>query len=327
MSEIALQPILPMASVAAPLSVVAVARMPPEIAGMTAGTILTGVVAGREPGGQTVIRTQYGALILKGGALPVGGTVTLQLQQVGAQLQVAILSVAGGGPAQREAAPVSVLPGPAHGTPQAADEAVRMLAGHWDALAQALAATPDLARFVPRPGAEMAALTLTLVGALKRGVLADWFDRSGLRALAPPLAARLASDFASMGRLATTDVVPWRFIPIPLLHDGQLEQALLFVRHGHHHDGTPDDEAGTRILVDIERSRFGRIQIDALIRPSRLDLIVRSQTPLTSPLRDRLTAVHDETCALAGLAGAIGFQPADSFVAPPLPPHAFGVTA
>jgi hypothetical protein len=220
-------------------------------------------------------------------------------------------------------APLSPQPDMA---PPPSGEAVRMLTGHWDALAEALGAMPGLARLVPRPGPEMTGAALALVAMLKRGSLADWLGRDELRALPAPLARQLGEDFARMARLAEADPAAWRFVPIPLLHKGELEQALLFVRGGHRNGGVEDD-AGTRLLLEIEHRRLGRMQIDALVRPHRFDLIVRSHAELPLVLRERLAAIHAEARGIANLAGTIGFQWTAAFVAPPLSEDHLGLTA
>jgi len=201
-----------------------------------------------------------------------------------------------------------------------------MLTGHWDALAQALRALPALARFVPQSGPELAATTLTLLAALKRGSVADWLGHDQAHALPAALLSRLGEDFARMARLAEADPAAWRFVPLPLLRKDELEQVLLFVRGGHRDNGSAED-SGTRLLVEIEHTRLGRIQIDALVRPHRFDLIVRSHTELPLTLRQRLADIHSEARNLAGLAGTIGFQWAGAFVAPPLAAEHLGLTA
>jgi hypothetical protein len=331
MSDIAPLAIVPTASATAPMNAVAVARLPAELAGMAAGTILNGVVIGRAPGGQTVIRTQYGALALKGAPLPTGSTVTLQLQQTGTQVQVVILSVNGGSQPPRSAAtpaptgaPTTFVSGAA---PPMLGETARMLTGHWNALGQALTAAPSLERFVPRPGPELAALALAIVTALKRGALADWIGRDAARAIPAPLAAHLDDDFVRMARLAAPEPGAWRFVPIPLLCEGRLDQALLFLHGGHHRGDEAREEAGMRILVEVDNRRLGRMQIDALVRPPRFDLIVRSLVELPVALRERLAAVHDDARAIAALTGTIGFRAAEKFVAPPLAADPLGVTA
>src|SRR5262249_51996659 len=59
-----------------------------------AGNIVTGTVIGRDPRGAVQLRTQNGVILLQTNArLPVGATVTLQVQPVGPQLQAVLPQV------------------------------------------------------------------------------------------------------------------------------------------------------------------------------------------------------------------------------------------
>jgi hypothetical protein len=329
-TEIVLPPVMPsIAASAAPTAAIAVARLPAELAGMAAGTILQGTVIGREPGGQTVIRTPHGALVIKGGAaLPMGGTVKLQLQQTGAQLQVVILSVDGGIPGHpapaREAHVAPHMQMPAQPQPAVTNDAVRMLSGRWEALAKA----PLLDDFVPRPGPEMAAQILALLGALKRGSLSDWIGRDVQRALPEPLSAQLADEFARMARLNAADHGAWRFVPVPMLIEGRLSQALLFMHGKRGRGAAADGDAGMRILIEIETAALGKLQLDGLVQSHRFDLILRSRAVLAERTRSDITEIFAEAREIAALAGDISFVAGRGFVVPPViaQAHSPGVT-
>jgi hypothetical protein len=329
-TDIALPPVMPsIAANAAPMAAVAVARLPAELAGMAAGTILQGTVIGREPGGHTVIRTPHGALVIKSGAaLPMGGTVKLQLQQTGAQLQVVILSIDGGTPAHpapaREGHVASHTQMPAQPQQAVTNDAVRMLAGHWDALAKA----SQLHDFVPRPAPEMAAQILALLGALRRGALSDWIGRDVQRALPEPLSAQLGADFARMARLNAADHGAWRFVPVPILIEGGLSQALLFT-HGKRRRGpTAEDDAGMRILIEIETAALGKLQLDGLVQSRRFDLILRSRAVLPEAMRSTIAEIFAEAREIASLMGDISFVVGRDFIVPPVAveAHSPGVT-
>ena len=154
-----------------------------------------------------------------------------------------------------------------------------------------------------------------------------WNSRDNVRALPGPLSAHLSEDFTHMARLAQSGPDGWRFVPIPLFYQGTLDQALLFVRDGRRRDGTRDDDIGTRMLVEIEHPTLGQMQIDALVRPHRFDLIVRSRAELPPELRTGILAIHEEACTIAGLAGTVGFQPTNEFIALPIAADTYGVTA
>jgi hypothetical protein len=452
MAEIVLQPMVATpAGAAAVTAAASLARVPPELAAMAVGTIIQAVVAGREPGGQ-VLRTQYGAVLLRGApVLPLGATVTLQLQSAGAQVQVALLSLDGAAPshaaATREASPQAhpaaaivrlapglaslpagaivqaivvgreagnltvlrapqgpialqgappvpvgatvmlQLPGPGQPTqatiiavegaapppatvrdptaPAAAPNggpastaplppspapaalargAALLLAERWPALADALEVltgrAPDAARaladILPRPGPDLAERMLAFIAALRGGNLWEWTGRAAQRELnaagRAALAALLGDDFAELSRLAAGDAGgEWRAVPVPILADGTLQQLRLFYRGRrraaqHGRDGDP----GTRLLIDVELTRLGRLQLDGLVQRRRFDLIVRARQALAPEMRRDIAAIFHEAREAAGLSGDIAFLATRDFLAPPILAgghDALGVTA
>jgi hypothetical protein len=207
-------------------------------------------------------------------------------------------------------------------------DAARMLAGHWDALARAMRATPQLGDFVPRPAAEMAAQVVALLGALKRGTLADWIGRETQRGLPEPLAAQLGEDFARMARLNAADHGAWRFVPVPLLLQGELGQMLLFTHGKRRRLDPPNDDAGMRLLVEVETVAHGKIQLDGLVHAGRFDLILRSRGVLPDGTRVAIATIFAEARELASLAGDISFVAGRDFVVPPVAAemHSSGVT-
>ena len=202
--------------------------------------------------------------------------------------------------------------------PSGLSDVARMLSGHWEALADAMRIAPALQQLVPRPGAELGALALALLSALKQGTVDDWIGSGTHRALPVPLAAHLGDDFARMSRLNAADPGEWRFIPIPFMGRDSLGQALLFVRSGKRHDRDTDEDPGTRILLEFETPKFGTMQLDGLIRLHHFDLMVRSRAELPSETRGDIAALFDEARSIATLAGEIRFIATHDFFAPPL---------
>jgi hypothetical protein len=208
-------------------------------------------------------------------------------------------------------------------------DAVRMLAGHWDALARAMRAAPQLGDFVPRPAAEMAAQIVALLGALKRGALADWIGRETQRGLPEPLATQLGEDFARMARFNAADHNAWRFVPVPLLIQGELGQMLLFTHGKRRRSNPPHDDAGMRLLIEVDTAAHGKIQIDGLVHADRFDLVLRSRGVLPDATRDAIATIFAEARDLASLHGDISFVAGRDFVVPPVAAemHSSGVTA
>ena len=69
-------------------------NLPPGLANLTSGTILNGSVVGRDAQGHVVVQTANGGLALATAlSLPQGSQLSLQVQSVGAQIQVVVLSI------------------------------------------------------------------------------------------------------------------------------------------------------------------------------------------------------------------------------------------
>jgi hypothetical protein len=94
----------------------------------------------------------------------------------------------------------------------------------------------------------------------------------------------------------------------------------------HGRDGDP----GTRLLIDVELTRLGRLQLDGLVQRRRFDLIVRARQALAPEMRRDIAAIFHEAREAAGLAGDIAFLATRDFLAPPILAgghDALGVTA
>jgi hypothetical protein len=315
-----------------------IVRVTGKLADMSPGTILQGTVSGREPTGETVIRTPIGAVTVKGGeSLPVGAGVTVKIEPPGPQRIVAVAvdhtettpAPPARGPFVPTTPPSAAPAVPAPAATGTLSDAARMLTGHWDALAEALNAAPDLHAIVPRAAADLGARVFAFLQALERGSITEWVGRELHRALAPPLAARLGDDFAHMAQLNTTDPDPgeWRFVPIPLVTAGNLGQILLFTRGGRRPKPAPDEDSGARVLVELDTAHLGKIQLDGLVHHRRFDLIVRTRNDLAPGMCSDITTFFLETRDLAHLTGDIAFITGEFVSLPLAAAKSPGVTA
>ena len=131
------------------------------------------------------------------------------------------------------------------------------------------------------------------------------------RAAGGQLVERLGEDFRHAWRGGDAAGAPdWRQIPLPWQGDGQIHEARLwFGRERGEADAAEDGaEAGTRLVVDVDLSRLGRLRIDGLYRKRRFDVVLRSLRPLDQAARRNLRMIFDDVLAVSGLAGAIEFQ-------------------
>lgn len=112
---IAAAPALAPVSAAAALAVASGGTVPAAVAQLGVGALINGIVIERGPRGQAVIRTEQGSISLQTAlALRVGANIALQIQSLGAQTQMVILSIDGRPLGQPSAAPPAM---PQNGKP------------------------------------------------------------------------------------------------------------------------------------------------------------------------------------------------------------------
>jgi hypothetical protein len=285
----------------------------PARAAIGGGPVTVATVTGAQVGGQPVVATDRGLLVLQAHpGLPAGTRLTLE-----------------------------TLPPPAPTTLPRLAPLDPMGSRDWPALQHALDAMaqsdPQSARAVtaailPQINARLATNMALFMGIVRGGVdPRAWIGDRGVRALEAAgraeLVDRLAEDLRGLQRQAEGGGGEWRTYPLPLLHDGVMDRVVVRVRR------REDDEegeaerverrgGGTRFLVDVNLSRLGRLQLDGLVRPKRLDLIVRSRDALPESLRTELRQIYAGAMADLRLAGDLGFQSGRAIAWVPLPGHA-----
>lgn len=296
-----------------------------EPTALAAGRSLPGTVIGATPAGQPILRTAAGVLILATTAatLPRGTVLTVE-----------ITGAPNLPPAPPLAAPSGVV-SPVSGFPLAGEDVLG--ASRWPALAEAVealhATDPAAARqlveaILPRPDARLTTAVLFFLSALRGGDVRGWLGDGTVRALdrtRPDLSTRLGDDFRVLTRAADEPAAnDWRVTQVPLFTGAEIEMIRLWTRR--HDDPAADDDDNPqrqdqRFVVDVSLSRLGRLQLDGLVRDAgrRLDLIVRSESPLPAAMRNHIRGLFEDTGGFTGLTGGVGFQAA--------PPNFVGVAA
>ena len=127
----------------------------------------------------------------------------------------------------------------------------------------------------------------------------------------PNLTGRVTEDFTSLARIADEPSGDWRVALIPLNTGSEIEQIRMLLRQ--HGGEEEDDESGnsdTRFVVDVVLSRFGRMQLDGLVRNNgkSLDLIVRSEMTLSDEMQNDIRTIFQDAADLTGLQGGVNFQ-------------------
>jgi hypothetical protein len=119
------------------------------------------------------------------------------------------------------------------------------------------------------------------------------------------------SDIA-LGNRADTQALSqdWRATILPYYHDQQVHKLPLFYKHGQEEE---KDESGRRrqtlrFLFDLKLSRMGQVQVDGFMQPERLDMIMRTKTPLSVPMQSMMKGLYVGAMEKSNLRGELSFQ-------------------
>ncbi len=294
--------------------------------------LVSGTVVASNSGGQPLLQSPLGWLTLPmGSKLPAGSTVTLEL--IGSDTRAAS--------ATRGDAPAPTAESPARATARALAAEDALLRGfgtrRWDSMNEALgvlrAADPAMAQSVlqnamPQANAQLTTNMLFFISALRGGDLRGWLGDNAMRTLERAgrgdLVNRLSEEFSQLGRAVNESAADWRMMLVPFYNQQQVEQLRMYWRRGGEDDDGDSSRVDTRFVIDVELSRMGHLQLDGLVRPRRLDLVIRTAEALPSMIRREINDVFTTASEATGMAGTLSFQARGDFVEIAPPSHPSG---
>ena len=169
--------------------------------------------------------------------------------------------------------------------------------------------------------AQIAPALLLFIAAARGGELPQWLGERTLDALnrsgRGDLISRLNSEGQALQRLSGETSGDWRSMPVPLYHEGQIQKVILHSRSGD--DGAQGSDTKsdgmTRFLFDLSMEAMGAVQLDGLFHApkstkceGKLDLILRTQEPLSPPMREAMRRLYARGLEQACVTGELGFQ-------------------
>lgn len=261
-----------------------------------------GVVVGASANGSAIVQAGAGLMTLEGVSAPANSALILAPATVRGQAPPPPAPV-------NNAALAAALPGVTE-----LINAANATGGPAQAAIQAI---------LPRLGPQMAAGMVFFMRALRTGDLNEWLGKDARTAIERSGRAgsvkKAAAELEQVAR-ANENAGEWSSYPIPVGVGGQrVEPIRLFVRQAEE-DGAQGGSKGgkekpTRFLIDVTLSRLGRIQLDGLARLPKLDLVLRSETPLNPAIQQPLRRFFADVTSARGIQGEMNFQ-----VAPPIDP-------
>ncbi len=199
--------------------------------------------------------------------------------------------------------------------------------GTWDSMDDVLknlthiapAHAQSFAQMIPNPAQphSMPALSLFFLSLLRTGDTDGWIANEAVALLRQmgkaDLLRSVTSDMAVAGKLEHM-LLPqdWRMTMLPLLWDNQIHKAPLYYKH------LPDeqDKDGAdakkrhklRFLFDLNMSRMGGVQVDGFMQSERLDLILRTKSPLSRAMQSEMKRIYAGAMDKSRLTGDLSFQ-------------------
>ena len=179
-------------------------------------------------------------------------------------------------------------------------------------------ATPQaaqiLGRIIPSPanGSSFGPAVLLFAAAIRSGDFMGWIGDKKMDMLhklgKESLLSRLAGETSSLAANADTPATEWKSLPIPLLWQNEISKVMLHVREEPPEQNQESKDGAARFVLDLSLTRMGDVQLDGLVRGKQIDLIVRTQAPVSGSMQDAMRVAYANALDGTDVFGEIGFQ-------------------
>lgn len=171
-----------------------------------------------------------------------------------------------------------------------------------------------LGRTIPSPsnGANFGPAVMLFAAALKSGDLQAWMGEKKLEMIQKlgkdSILSRLSGETSSLAANNDASATDWKSYPIPLLWQNEISKIMFHVRKEPSENDQEQAQDGTRFVMDLSLTRMGDVQLDGLVRGKRLDLIVRTQLPISALMQEAMATAYSTALDGTDIYGEIGFQ-------------------
>ncbi len=196
----------------------------------------------------------------------------------------------------------------------------------WPVMQEMLAILPQIApqaaqafvNMLPNPAApqNLAATALFFIAAVRAGDVEGWLGGRAVDALRRSgrgdLLTRLSQEMSALSRTASESVgQDWKALSLPLYLQNQLFKVPIYFRQDQDSRGGREGEKGaTRFIINLDLSRMGKIQMDALYQKGakRFDLILRTEKTFTRAMEEEMRGLFIDALEEVSLTGNLIFQ-------------------
>ena len=190
-------------------------------------------------------------------------------------------------------------------------ETLQVLSQNAPALAQALGnVTANPANATP---AQVTSAAMFFIAALRSGDIGSWLGDKALDVLRREgkggLLSRLGAESSALSRLGSEPVSQdWRGMSIPMMWQNEMQKIGLYYKHDESGDeAKPDKGKHTRFLFDLDLTRMGKVQLDGLLRGTKLDLIVRTGQAFSGAMQQEMRQIYTGALEQAQMSGELSF--------------------
>jgi hypothetical protein len=169
-------------------------------------------------------------------------------------------------------------------------------------------------RTIPSPAnpSNFGPTIMLFAAALKSGDLQGWLGEKKLEMIQKlgkqSILSRLSGETASLSTNNDAASTEWKSFPIPLLWQNEISKLMFHVRKEPSENEQDNPEGGSRFVMDLSLTRMGEVQLDGMVRGKRLDLIVRTQLPISPIMQDAMYTAYSRALDGTDIYGEIGFQ-------------------
>ncbi len=206
----------------------------------------------------------------------------------------------------------------------------------WPAMEQAtslLSATtpagkaPMLAHMSAEGGGKLTNSLLFFLHAAGRGTPQEWVGdvaHEQLKEKSPNLLSLLTSDITKLMNSATDTSGDWRAVLLPFDMRGQ-DMPLIALLFGNPQATDPEKQQngeqaerdpaaeGKRFIVEVNFSILGKVQLDGRVAGQSFDLTLRTENPISTPLKQDLSLLFDQALSANAFSGKLNIAEQASF--------------
>lgn len=189
-----------------------------------------------------------------------------------------------------------------------------------DSLGSGIIAAQHMANLIPTPHQpqSMGALALFFLAMMRSNNPGSWLPADASALLSQSVRGAgilkgLTHDLSSASKSESLGIsTDWRGVNLPLLWDGDIHN--LRFHYKHLPDNSEADQENERkkrrlrFLFDLQLTRMGGVQVDGFMQDTRLDIVLRTKTQLSPPMRERMRQVYAGAMDRSRLTGELSFQ-------------------